>query len=62
MGKRVTNAEMDLRTEINDINDEVKKKKTDGNLLGHMLQIQKRRHSYTALKWNCSGQRCIGKP
>jgi len=58
--QRVTNAEIAQRTGINNINDEVKRRRW--KWLGHVFRMQKKRHPYAALKWNPSGKREAGRP
>ena len=58
--QRVTNTEVFRRTGINNINDEIKKRRW--KWLGHTLRMQNTRHPRMALTWNPGGKRARGRP
>ena len=57
---RVTNVEIAARTGIDNIVDEIKRRRW--RWLGHILRMNKVRHPLAALTWNPQGQRKRGRP
>ena len=58
--QRVTNKEIQTRTGINCIVEEVQRRRW--KWLGHILRMDKKRHPLIALHWNPQGQRGRGRP
>ena len=58
--QKVTNREVWKRAGINDIAQEVKKRRW--KWLGHVLRMKKDRHLYAALTWAPPGKRGRGRP
>ena len=60
VGTKVTNREVWKRADINDIVQEVKKRRW--KWLCHVLRMKKDRHPYAALTWAPPGKRGRGRP
>ncbi len=56
----ISNREIRTRTGINDINEEITKRRW--RWLGHVLRMDSSRHTKTALRWTPQGQRKRGRP
>ena len=58
--QRITNEEISRRTGVNNITEEVKKRRW--KWLGHLLRMDRNRHPHAALRWAPPGKRRRGRP